>query len=351
MKRLVVLTVLFLAFLLMNCASVNSEWKKALKADTIEAYETFLVKYPESEHSDYAKKFVDRLQWKKCQEQNTVKSYQYYISRFPKGEKITEAEEALDKLQWSRYQEQNTIEAYQEYLSLNPEGRFFGQAIKNIDNIQWQKAQQINTIEAYQDLLNFRYQIHYEEARAALGNLIWKKTVSIDTKEEYTRFAQTYPNSNYATEAAIRASLSIKAKTTNKRQILAHGMHFLGQLIPDQEISVKPGNSFLVVEFTFSPVADFILKAEDIVLIDAENKVIQGAKELGEDKWEMNQLMMEQAASLSNISFTGNVNSTLFFYKETEVTIRYLFEIPSKNLPGSLLSVKNITFSLDGRIY
>ncbi|HNR67983.1 MAG TPA: hypothetical protein PKN24_08040 [bacterium] len=351
MKRLVVLTVLFLAFLLMNCASVNSEWKKALKADTIEAYETFLVKYPESEHSDYAKKFVDRLQWKKCQEQNTVKSYQYYISRFPKGEKITEAEEALDKLQWSRYQEQNTIEAYQEYLSLNPEGRFFGQAIKNIDNIQWQKAQQINTIEAYQDLLNFRYQIHYEEARAALGNLIWKKTVSIDTKEEYTRFAQTYPNSNYATEAAIRASLSIKAKTTNKRQIFAHGMHFLGQLIPDQEISVKPGNSFLVVEFTFSPVADFILKAEDIVLIDAENKVIQGAKELGEDKWEMNQLMMEQAASLSNISFTGNVNSTLFFYKETEVTIRYLFEIPSKNLPGSLLSVKNITFSLDGRIY
>ncbi len=78
-------TIIIIAF---GCASTSSLKKKnrsyneAVKQDTIEAYLEFIANNPDGEHVEDAKKRLVELEWKKTERANTVEAYNSFIAKY-----------------------------------------------------------------------------------------------------------------------------------------------------------------------------------------------------------------------------------------------------------------------------
>lgn len=86
----------------MSCTTAEKQWEKAKEADSIEGYELFLSKYPDSEYSQEAQNVKDKLEeqrlWEEAKSKNTVEGYDLFLSKFPKSEYLQEALSAKAKL-------------------------------------------------------------------------------------------------------------------------------------------------------------------------------------------------------------------------------------------------------------
>jgi hypothetical protein len=83
--------------LIVGCASVESHYKETRELDTIEAYEEFIQKYPDSEFANEAKKRLEHLEssqkdFEVAKIKNTIESYKEFIAKYPENEHVKEAE-------------------------------------------------------------------------------------------------------------------------------------------------------------------------------------------------------------------------------------------------------------------
>jgi hypothetical protein len=71
-----------------GCASTSSlrrgnrAYKEAVRQDTIEAYSEFIANNPEGTHVEDAKKRLVELEWEKTQRANTVEAYESFIVKY-----------------------------------------------------------------------------------------------------------------------------------------------------------------------------------------------------------------------------------------------------------------------------
>lgn len=95
-------------------------WKSACKRNTIDSYNAFINKYPQSRNKSEALKKIseltDKKNWKNACRVNTIDAYMKYINEGGLN-KNNKAEIAIDKLYWQQASIIDNIEAYQEYLS------------------------------------------------------------------------------------------------------------------------------------------------------------------------------------------------------------------------------------------
>ncbi|MCU4137430.1 MAG: hypothetical protein MW689_001001 [Thermodesulfobacteria bacterium] len=80
---------------LVGCATPKKNWEKAQRLNTIEAYQEFLQKHPNSEFAYEAKRKIEELAWERTKEQNTIEAYQEFIDKYPQSEFIREAKIGL----------------------------------------------------------------------------------------------------------------------------------------------------------------------------------------------------------------------------------------------------------------
>jgi len=81
---------------IVGCASVSYLYNKARELDTIEAYEEFIQKYPDSKLANEAKKRIEELEASKkdfetAKTKNTIESYNEFIIKHPESEYVKEA--------------------------------------------------------------------------------------------------------------------------------------------------------------------------------------------------------------------------------------------------------------------
>ncbi len=120
-------------------------WENTLSENTLEAYDSFLSEYPESEYAtlamERAKKVKDSLAWIKATDLNSISGYQSYLEEFEEGEYTALAFDTIeymeaDSMAWATSAEVNSISAYNRYLDDYPEGRFIDLAAISIKRIQ-----------------------------------------------------------------------------------------------------------------------------------------------------------------------------------------------------------------------
>lgn len=90
------LVIFSLLIFIVGCASVSSLYNKARELNTIEAYEEFIQKYPDSELANEAKKRIEELEASKkdfetAKTKNTIESYNVFIVKYPESEYVKEA--------------------------------------------------------------------------------------------------------------------------------------------------------------------------------------------------------------------------------------------------------------------
>ena len=80
------LLLLLLALLLLLTASCEStHYGTALREDSAEAYLRFLARYPEGEHSEEARKRLERLRYWEARRADRPLAYNQYLQRYPNG--------------------------------------------------------------------------------------------------------------------------------------------------------------------------------------------------------------------------------------------------------------------------
>src|SRR5271154_1534170 len=88
--------VLCLAVLCLSaCSRQQSDWEKAVGANTTDAYELFLKKYPSGEFTAQAQARVKALyeerDWQKARDTDTLEAYQAFLKQYPEGKWTEEA--------------------------------------------------------------------------------------------------------------------------------------------------------------------------------------------------------------------------------------------------------------------
>src|SRR5271170_2960816 len=78
-----------------GCSRQQSDWEKTRAANTTDAYEQFLKKYPSGEFTAQAQARVKELyeehDWQKARDTDTQEAYQAFIKQYPEGKWTEEA--------------------------------------------------------------------------------------------------------------------------------------------------------------------------------------------------------------------------------------------------------------------
>jgi len=123
---LVILFVLIAGWFLLTggWSTMQSSYKKALKVNTIEGYEKFVLKYPDSEYrSEIEEKISELKLFYDAKAENTITAYQEFIDKYPNTEHYEEIEsriafligfpEVMNLMITKHYTDPELIEYYQ----------------------------------------------------------------------------------------------------------------------------------------------------------------------------------------------------------------------------------------------
>src|SRR5579864_9525422 len=83
------------ALALSACSRQQSDWEKTRAANTTDAYELFLKKYPNGEFTAQAearvKELYEERDWQKARDADTQEAYQAFLKQYPEGKWAEEA--------------------------------------------------------------------------------------------------------------------------------------------------------------------------------------------------------------------------------------------------------------------
>jgi cell division protein FtsN len=78
-----------------GCSRQQSDWQKTRTANTTDAYELFLKKYPSGEFTAQAqarvKELYEERDWQKARDTDTLEAYQAFLKQYPEGKWTEEA--------------------------------------------------------------------------------------------------------------------------------------------------------------------------------------------------------------------------------------------------------------------
>lgn len=77
--------VIVLALAVSGCSTVQIDWDMATAINTIESYDEFLRKHPESEYARQAIEKVEPMRFQRVLEEGTVRSFTLYLVKYPRG--------------------------------------------------------------------------------------------------------------------------------------------------------------------------------------------------------------------------------------------------------------------------
>src|SRR5450432_2477570 len=94
-KQVFLVLSLTAALALSGCSRQQSDWEKTRAANTTDAYELFLKKYPSGEFTAQAqarvKELYEERDWQKARDTDTLDAYQAFLKQYPEGKWTEEA--------------------------------------------------------------------------------------------------------------------------------------------------------------------------------------------------------------------------------------------------------------------
>ncbi len=108
MKRTYALSNMLLCLcILCGCSNPKKEWSKANSINTIDAFNGFINRYPDSEYVQEAKnKIADlkcQLEWSKTQNENTMDALKRFMDQYPDCEFKAQAKSKLAELEYGTF--------------------------------------------------------------------------------------------------------------------------------------------------------------------------------------------------------------------------------------------------------
>ncbi|MEW6367537.1 MAG: hypothetical protein AB1714_23150 [Acidobacteriota bacterium] len=104
-----------------SCASPDRAWREAEAKCTREAYEEFIVRFPDHSLVAQARERLAALDWEVAKQKNTRDAYKAFAARYPRDGRVAEARARMESLGWEAARAQGSVDAFQLFLRDFPE--------------------------------------------------------------------------------------------------------------------------------------------------------------------------------------------------------------------------------------
>lgn len=119
----------------------KKRFAKAGEIETVEAYEEFIEKYPQSEYITDARDRIEEIAYRNAENEGTIKAFELFLKECPDSSFTNAAKRKIDVIQYEPYKSKDTTEAYKEFIDKFPENQFVRDAKKNIGKPQSGKVE------------------------------------------------------------------------------------------------------------------------------------------------------------------------------------------------------------------
>ncbi len=192
-------------WMIQGCATFD--WNDAKKQNNSQAYEEFLVNYPDSAHASDARTALDNIRWNDAKQQNTIQAYEEFLKNYPNSAHVAHAKTTLDNICWRAASLKDSEAGYDAYIKKFPQGLHIISARKGMEDLDWAHVQSQRSIKSYETFLNEYPQSSYaSEVKSQIYkikvNSAWERARLVNTVKAYQRFIINYPESPHAVEAS-----------------------------------------------------------------------------------------------------------------------------------------------------
>ncbi|MFT4624370.1 MAG: hypothetical protein ACI8PZ_003029 [Myxococcota bacterium] len=196
----------WLVLVLVGCVTVHKRWDDVRAADTVDAYRSFLLMYPEhSEYSPHAVARVDDLRWAEAQRADLVLEYQRYLAREPGGQHHERALRRMDELDYDTAMAEGTTAALETYLTRHRSGSRAPEVQVALDGLRFSASARADTPDAYGEyLVHSPDGAHGESARMSRETRAWENAEAHGSLDAYLSFLDTFPEGPHSADARER---------------------------------------------------------------------------------------------------------------------------------------------------
>ncbi len=146
MRSLTMILLIGAAFMTASCGLGPYDWNKAMAANTVAAYETYLQDHRDGKHADDARGRIlalkDDQAWSAAQKLKTIEGYQAYLQQEAGGVHAGDAQYQLTALQrardWQAIQQGSSATALQAFLKTYPQGPESSEARQRLSTLAYQ---------------------------------------------------------------------------------------------------------------------------------------------------------------------------------------------------------------------
>lgn len=158
---------ILLLFLLQGCASLfrsdedirkeqEAQFEPYRQKNSIEAYRTFIQKYPDNIFIPLAKGTIEDLEFAPYEQQNSIAGYREFIKAFPANRNSVRAVEKIDQLEFSRIEDMDTAAAYREFIRKNPHSNYTMLAQQRLQELEFRELDKTCREQYRFDLMLYR---------------------------------------------------------------------------------------------------------------------------------------------------------------------------------------------------
>jgi hypothetical protein len=262
-RRNSLLPVFLMAFFIIVLSCSSAVWKNTKSINTLKAYQSFVIKYPNSKFSDSANLIITDLETiLLAREKNQAWAYKEYMRKFPEGPFYEEAHQACDSLEFLDLKNA-TIQRYKDYLSFNRVNRF-------------KSAAQF----IYDSLLSIKARLN--DSLLNIEREVYQAAVSQKEMKLLTKYLFEYPNGHYNNNV-IKLIIDI---LLCKRDLVS-----LNSILYDLSPPFKHEDVYLLISY----IAEFRnCDAYSLLVELLKNNYISGAK-----SWEIQELVCVETGEVT----------------------------------------------------
>jgi outer membrane protein OmpA-like peptidoglycan-associated protein len=126
----------------------------ACEKHTVDAYQSFITKYPDAVQKGEAIKKRDQLAFGIVKGIDKIESYKEFINKYPEAPEVNEAWERVYELAFAVAEQENTLQAYKKFVDEYPKSSQYAVALSRVNEMNYALAEKENTSAAYKKFLD-----------------------------------------------------------------------------------------------------------------------------------------------------------------------------------------------------
>ena len=148
--------------------------------------------------------WVEASAYRRSETTDSIAAYRSFVIEFPEGRHVPEARRRMGELAWRDARASGSVQRLQSFLHVHAGHARAGEAARLLETLMWEQACEVQEPSTYERFLKrFPHSRHAPQARQRAGDLAWAAAVAGGTAKSYREFLSQHPEHTKAKKADL----------------------------------------------------------------------------------------------------------------------------------------------------